>query len=62
MKARPTGDLFDNQAVCWITGSSKVLDAEVQKMIERAQPLPAMPDTKDNSTLELVVPVQFFLR
>jgi protein TonB len=38
------------------------LDEEVQKMIKRAQPLPAMPDTMDNSTLELVVPVQFFLR
>lgn len=38
------------------------LDEEVQKMIERAQPLPAMPDTMDKETLELVVPVQFFLR
>ncbi|MCF8017186.1 MAG: hypothetical protein K9L65_16135 [Chromatiaceae bacterium] len=38
------------------------LDAEVQKMSERAQPLSVMPDTMDNSTLELVVPMQFFLR
>ncbi|MGJ3256572.1 MAG: energy transducer TonB [Alcanivorax sp.] len=38
------------------------LDEEVRKMIERAQPLPAMPDTMDDNTLELVVPVQFFLR
>jgi len=39
-----------------------VLDAEVLAMIERAQPLPAMPAHMDKPTLELVVPVQFFLR
>ncbi|MEX1033150.1 MAG: energy transducer TonB [Cellvibrionaceae bacterium] len=38
------------------------LDEEVKKMIERAQPLPAMPAAMQQETLELVVPVQFFLR
>ncbi|MGI2150944.1 TonB family protein [Shewanella baltica] len=40
----------------------QTLDAEALKMLERAQPLPAIPDTMPNETLELVVPVQFFLR
>ncbi len=31
-------------------------------MIERAQPLPRMPDDMKQAELELVVPVQFFLR
>lgn len=39
-----------------------LLDGEVRRMIERAQPLPAMPASMDQSSLELVVPVQFFLR
>jgi len=38
------------------------LDAEVLAMIERAQPLPAMPASLDKEQLELVVPVQFFIR
>jgi len=38
------------------------LDAEVLAMIERAQPLPAMPASLEKDQLELVVPVQFFLR
>lgn len=38
------------------------LDQEVADMIERAQPLPAMPESLDKDRLELVVPVQFFLR
>lgn len=40
----------------------KALDAEALKMLERAQPLPAIPDAMPNEKLELVVPVQFFLR
>lgn len=40
----------------------QTLDAEALKMLERAQPLPAIPDAMPNETLELVVPVQFFLR
>lgn len=39
-----------------------LLDREVIAMIERAQPLPKMPDTMGEPRLELVVPVQFFLR
>ena len=31
-------------------------------MIRRAQPLPRMPDDMDKAQLELVAPVQFFLR
>jgi len=38
------------------------LDEEVKKLIERAQPLPAMPDTMKKNSLALVVPVQYFLR
>ena len=38
------------------------LDEEVADMVERAQPLPPIPDSMDENRLELVVPVQFFLR
>lgn len=40
----------------------KLLDEEVLAMIERAQPLPKMPDSIAQSSLELIVPVQFELR
>jgi len=40
----------------------RALDAEVLAMIERAQPLPAMPASMEKERLELVVPVQFFMR
>lgn len=39
-----------------------LLDAEVEAMIQRAQPLPAMPDFMPQSQLELLVPVKFALR
>jgi len=39
-----------------------LLDREVAAMIERAQPLPKIPEEMDRARLELVVPVQFFLR
>jgi periplasmic protein TonB len=39
-----------------------LLDREVEAMIERAQPLPKIPDDLREARLELVVPVQFFLR
>lgn len=39
-----------------------LLDREVLAMIERAQPLPKLPETMGEPRLELVVPVQFFLR
>jgi periplasmic protein TonB len=38
------------------------LDEEVLAMIERAQPLPPMPEDTDREHLELIVPVEFFLR
>lgn len=37
------------------------LDQEVLSLIQRAQPLPAMPVSMEKDTLELVVPVEFFL-
>ena len=40
----------------------RLLDREVEDMIKRAQPLPKMPDDMERAQLELVVPVQFFLR
>ena len=39
-----------------------LLDREVKAMIERAQPLPPMPDWMAQSELELIVPVRFTLR
>jgi periplasmic protein TonB len=39
-----------------------LLDEEVLAMIERAQPLPAMPASLDKQTLEVLVPLQFFIR
>jgi protein TonB len=39
-----------------------ILDDEVLKMLERAQPLPGMPEHLDREQLALVVPVQFYLR
>jgi protein TonB len=39
-----------------------LLDREVERMIERAQPLPEMPAEMQQARLELVVPVQFLLR
>jgi protein TonB len=38
------------------------LDEEVLAMIERAQPLPPMPEDLQRDRLELIVPVEFFLR
>lgn len=38
------------------------LDEAALAMLERAQPLPVMPDSINKETLELVVPVEFFLR
>ncbi len=40
----------------------RLLDQEVTAMIERARPLPGMPDEMPGAQLELVVPVEFFLR
>lgn len=40
----------------------EILDEEVLAMIERAQPLPALPPEVPDATVEVVVPVQFMLR
>lgn len=39
-----------------------LLDREVEEMIQRAQPLPQIPNEMNRNRLELVVPVQFMLR
>ena len=39
-----------------------LLDREVEAMIERAQPFPAMPEDLHEAKLDLVVPIQFYLR
>lgn len=38
------------------------LDQEGLELLQRAQPLPALPPDQPGDTLELIVPVQFFLR
>jgi protein TonB len=43
------------------TGHS-TLDHEVEAMLDRAQPLPQMPAEMTQAQIELVVPVQFYLR
>ncbi|WP_416897090.1 MAG: TonB family protein [Minwuia sp.] len=40
----------------------RLLDQEVEAMIQRAQPLPQMPDFYPGSRLELVVPIVFSMR
>ncbi len=40
----------------------KRLDKEAMGMIERAQPLPAMPEDMRQANLEIVVPVRFYLQ
>ena len=44
------------------TSGHDLLDRAVMTMIERAQPLPSMPDEMRDARLELVVPIEFFLR
>ena len=38
-----------------------VLDAEALALLQRAQPLPALPDDITGDTLEIVVPIEYFL-
>lgn len=40
----------------------EALDDEVRELIQRAQPLPRPPAEMGNSTLEMIVPVQFTIR
>lgn len=44
------------------SSGSPMLDAAAEEMIRRANPLPAMPDGMRQARLEVVVPVQFYLR
>jgi protein TonB len=39
-----------------------LLDREVEAMIKRAEPLPRLPESWQQTRLELVVPIQFALR
>ncbi len=40
----------------------RMLDDEALALLERAQPLPSLPDEMAADTLEVVVPIEFFLR
>jgi protein TonB len=44
------------------TSGSPVLDTAALKMVERASPLPSMPKEMPDQQLELVVPVEFYIR
>lgn len=44
------------------TSGSTVLDREAQELLKRAEPLPPIPIAFKRETLDLVVPVEFFLR
>lgn len=44
------------------TSGYPVLDEAAVKMVERASPLPAMPPEMPDQTVELVVPVEFYIR
>ena len=43
------------------TSGSEALDREAQELLKRAEPLPAIPAAFARDTLDLVVPVEFFL-
>uniref|UniRef100_UPI0035AE5602 energy transducer TonB n=1 Tax=Stella sp. TaxID=2912054 RepID=UPI0035AE5602 len=47
-----------------IVGSSghSLLDREVEELLQRASPLPALPADVDGEQLEIVVPISFYLR
>jgi protein TonB len=44
------------------TSGHRLLDDEAEAMIKRANPLPPIPDAMNRDRLEIVVPVQFFLK
>ena len=44
------------------SSGSAALDSEARELIQRAQPLPPLPAEFARETLDLVVPVEFFLR
>jgi len=43
------------------TSGSEALDREAQELLKRAEPLPDIPNSFARDTLELVVPIEFFL-
>ena len=43
------------------TSGSDALDNEARELIKRAEPLPAIPAAFGRETLDLVVPMEFFL-
>ena len=43
------------------TSGSDALDREAQELLKRAEPLPALPAAFGRDTLDLVVPIEFFL-
>ncbi len=43
------------------TSGSDALDSEARELIKRAEPLPAIPAAFGRDTLDLVVPIEFFL-
>lgn len=44
------------------TSGSDALDREAQELLKRAEPLPSIPTAFARDTLDLVVPIEFFLR
>jgi periplasmic protein TonB len=44
------------------TSGSAALDREAEDLLKRAEPLPAFPPAFGRDTLDLIVPVEFFLR
>jgi protein TonB len=44
------------------SSGSPELDREAQELLKRAEPLPAIPAAFARDTLDLVIPVEFFLR
>lgn len=55
-----TGKVLSYQVAS--SSGHQLLDAEVERMIAQASPLPAPPPEMITTTLELVLPVSFYLR
>jgi protein TonB len=50
------------QSTIWRSRGYPLLDAEVNALIQRASPLPPPPAEMTGGTIEMIVPVEFFLR
>ncbi len=44
------------------SSGNAALDAEALEMLQRAQPLPPLPSDQPGESLEIAVPVNFFLK